>query len=309
VDEINLGTFGFVYDGSQVINLGTLPGGTQSHARSINDAGQVVGYWGNNVTGPLPLAFLWQDGQMTDVSPDFGTPKSRANAINDFGQATGWMGSNFVNSGNAFIWHNGEVIGLPSLTGAFRSEGYGINNSAHVVGGAKVNTPEGGPVTYCAFVWNGSDTVGLGNLKGFIWSEAYGINDSDVVVGASFNSGGNLNISRAFLWQNGVMTDLNDLIPPSLGITIVTANGINNGGQIAGTANPSAGGNEFAVLLTPVAKKVGDLNGDCTVGITDFLALLSAWGSCPLSGGCPADLNGDGSVGIVDFLTLLANWG
>ena len=49
-----------------------------------------------------------------------------------------------------------------------------------------------------------------------------------------------------------------------------------------------------------------DLDGDGTVGITDFLQLLSAWGPNP---GHPADLDGDGTVGITDFLQLLASWG
>ena len=48
-----------------------------------------------------------------------------------------------------------------------------------------------------------------------------------------------------------------------------------------------------------------DLDGDNTVGILDFLALLQAWGDP----GGPADLDGDGTVGIVDFLILLADWG
>jgi hypothetical protein len=53
-----------------------------------------------------------------------------------------------------------------------------------------------------------------------------------------------------------------------------------------------------------------DLDGDGTVGITDFLALLSAWGPCPAPPAlCPADIDGDGSVGITDFLALLASWG
>ena len=52
--------------------------------------------------------------------------------------------------------------------------------------------------------------------------------------------------------------------------------------------------------------ELGDLDGDGTVGIGDFLALLAAWGPCPAQ--CIADLDGDGTVGILDFLTLLANW-
>ena len=49
-----------------------------------------------------------------------------------------------------------------------------------------------------------------------------------------------------------------------------------------------------------------DLDGSGTVGITDLLALLGAWGPNP---GHPADFDGDGVVGIIDFLDLLANWG
>jgi hypothetical protein len=49
-----------------------------------------------------------------------------------------------------------------------------------------------------------------------------------------------------------------------------------------------------------------DLDESGTVDITDFLALLAAWGSDP---GGPPDFDNDGSVGITDFLALLANWG
>ena len=49
-----------------------------------------------------------------------------------------------------------------------------------------------------------------------------------------------------------------------------------------------------------------DLDAGGSVGITDLLALLAAWGSDP---GGPPDFDGDGTVGILDLLTLLANWG
>ncbi len=53
----------------------------------------------------------------------------------------------------------------------------------------------------------------------------------------------------------------------------------------------------------------GDVNGDGVVGITDFLALLAAWGPCADCNDCPADFDGDCDVGITDLLILLANWG
>ncbi len=42
------------------------------------------------------------------------------------------------------------------------------------------------------------------------------------------------------------------------------------------------------------------------VGVSDFLSLLSDWGSDP---GGPPDFDGDGDVGVTDFLELLRHWG
>ncbi len=55
---------------------------------------------------------------------------------------------------------------------------------------------------------------------------------------------------------------------------------------------------------------LGDINGDGSVGILDFLILLDEWGPCdqPCPPSCAADLTEDCTVGIDDFLLLLANW-
>ncbi len=46
-----------------------------------------------------------------------------------------------------------------------------------------------------------------------------------------------------------------------------------------------------------------DLDGDFTVGVLDFLALLAAWGT-------PAgDVDGNGTTDVLDLLALLAAWG
>ncbi|MHC4216842.1 MAG: hypothetical protein ACYSU7_00140 [Planctomycetota bacterium] len=52
-----------------------------------------------------------------------------------------------------------------------------------------------------------------------------------------------------------------------------------------------------------------DLDDSGDVGVTDFLALLAAWGTCGDCASCPADFDGDCEVGITDFLQLLAHWG
>jgi hypothetical protein len=56
---------------------------------------------------------------------------------------------------------------------------------------------------------------------------------------------------------------------------------------------------------------VGDIDGDGSVGVTDLLQLLSAWGDCeaPCPPTCPADLDANCTVGVGDLLLLLANWG
>ena len=53
----------------------------------------------------------------------------------------------------------------------------------------------------------------------------------------------------------------------------------------------------------------GDLDDDGTIGVSDLLALLAAWGPCANQKGCPEDLDDNSVVGLSDLLTLLANWG
>jgi len=148
--------------------------------------------------------------------------------------------------------------------------------------------------------------ISLGTLPEFERGAAVDINELGLIVGRAWGIGGNPNIESAFIWQNGTMTDLNDLILPNSGV-ITVATAINNQGQITGRGHNFT--DSVGLLLTPVDVRVGDLDGDCTVDLSDFYMLLEAWGPCPATGGCPGDLDSDGFVGIIDFLLLLANWG
>jgi hypothetical protein len=58
-----------------------------------------------------------------------------------------------------------------------------------------------------------------------------------------------------------------------------------------------------------VVRTLGDLTGDGTVGVVDFLILLEQWGPCTDCADCPADFDRDCQVGVTDFLIMLGNWG
>ena len=77
-------------------------------------------------------------------------------------------------------------------------------------------------------------------------SLAFGINDHGQVVGQSIGAGG----SRAFLWEDGVMTDLNTLAAPGSPF-LIYANDINDRGEIAGQGCDPCAGESFAIQATP----------------------------------------------------------
>jgi hypothetical protein len=81
--------------------------------------------------------------------------------------------------------------------------------------------------------------------------------------------------------------------------------------MVAWAADPASGDmvdneNDIYGTLLGGFPCAADLDGDGMVAVTDFLALLAAWGTNP---GGPPDLDGDGNVGIVDLLELLTAWG
>ena len=297
-----LDSLGFLIDGEEFINLGTLPGGNFSEALAISNAGQVVGVWGDFVTGDPGLqVFLWEHGVMTDLGPALTPPNNVANGMSDVGRIVGWMGTVPHIDSHAFIWDDGEVLDLGVIPGGMSADALGTNNRGEVVGRGAVQEF---PLVFHAVVWSGGEMLDIGTLVGFQESTALAINDRSIVVGGSEDPG-----LRAVIWQDGVMTDLNELIDPDLNLDVKVARAVSNSGQIAGHAQVQ-GVDVVAVLLTPIGSSPADLDGDCRVGIVDFLALLASWGPCPdpCPPTCVADIDGDCIVGILDFLTLLMNW-
>jgi probable HAF family extracellular repeat protein len=299
--QLELGRTGFLYDfeTDQFTSLGTLPGGDWSEAHAINSSGEIVGFWGNTVNGPSPLAFIWHNGEMIDINGDFGTLKSEANDINPTGLVTGWMGSSPLTDARAFIWDDGKVTRLPEIPGGTTSEGEAINAYEDVTGRGRFFDPRLNATVWRAFAYVDGQAFRLDPLPGPSHSSARDINNAQTVVGGSN--------SRAFIWQDGLLMDLNDLVPSNFNLTFHSARSINETGQITGQATSPDG--PVAFVLTPIEPRLGDLDGDCQVGVADLLILLGNWGRCDICANCPADLNSDCVVGAVDLLILLVNWG
>ncbi|MEE9129853.1 MAG: hypothetical protein V3T84_07515 [Phycisphaerales bacterium] len=304
LEDDGLSGLGFLYDfqTDEFTHLGTLRGGTRSEALTVNTVGQIAGYWGNHVIGPWQT-FMWEDGVMNDLGPSIGGANNRGLDINDNGAITGWMGIVPHIKSNAFVWDQGKVTVLPFIPGGFSSAGDAINSRGDVAGLGWMFDKDANEDVRRAFAWIDDQMILLGTLPGYPESSAKGINDDRTVVGHAFT-----NISRAFVWKDEVMTDLNDLVSPELGLDIQVANAINSTGQIIAVGADSKS-DVVSFLLTPTDPPIGDLNGDCAVGASDLLILLADWGSCNTCEDCRADLNDDCVVGAVDLLILLVNWG
>ncbi|WP_422929395.1 hypothetical protein [Singulisphaera sp. PoT] len=132
---------------------------------------------------------------------------------------------------------------------------FGVNQQGTVVGATGqptgFSTPGFSPQAFVYTASQGLQTLGtLGGASSY----AYAISDSNQIVGsseiASVSSNGLPN-RAAFLMVDGVMTNLNTLIPLPSGWNLLSASDINSKGQILGEGiNPSGRTDYF--LLTPL---------------------------------------------------------
>ena len=226
-------------------------GGNNGWAAGINDQNEVAGNAENTTKEPTCVApqvfqfkpVLWIKGRVRELPTFPGDPVGIAFGINSWGQATGYSG-NCTAAFHALLWQNGKATDLGNLGGIY-NEGVDINNWGQVTGVSYLadNT------TYHAFLWTWGQMTDLGTLTGDVSSSGDGINDWGQVVGGSYSASGG---SRAYIWQNGVMTDLNTLIPPNSPLYLLEASGtINDSGQIAGIAMVISTGETHAFLATP----------------------------------------------------------
>jgi len=327
-DANNSLSHAFLYDGSKMIDLGDLGGGF-SWGYGINDLGQVTGESYTPGGGPGRHAFLYDGGKMIDLGT-LGGPISGGLGINNAGQVAGYSWT-ATNETDAFLYEHGSMISLGEGSAS------GINNAGQVVGlndhlgtlggfytgafaindlGQKTGYSDTfgaipfdfangvipldtvlypGDGAFHAFISDGNGMTDLGTI-GQALSVGYGINNRGQVVGGlvDITAGG---IGSAFLYDGKRMADLNSLVDPRSGWSIVDARGINDAGQIvAFGTNPNVqGGGGHALLLTPISGAVPE-PAAWTMMIAGFGAvgavarrkrtLVAGWHRSPVRAAC-----------------------
>ena len=273
----------FVWTAGTIQDLGILPGTDSCTAVAINDSGQVVGWCASDQQAGFVQAFLWTADAGMNALP-IVPPTVEAKGINAQGHIVGLQSDGRVES--AFLYRDGEVEDLgPVRASAINDQdqivGQG-NETARIwdVTGPHDLDNEGGvswanaisadglvagastrggapPDPWHAVLWTPYGVSDLGTLGG-AHAEALAIS-GNIVVGWSNTAGGTE--AHAFVYDTngpGYAVDLNDLVPPGSGWTLVLATGINACGQIVGYG--TVNGATRAFLLTPVQPTVQSIS-------------------------------------------------
>ena len=229
--------------GKTTIDLGSL-GGNSSQANAINAAGQIVGS-SSTFNNLATHATLFSVGASPIDLGTLGGSFSSAHAINSAGAIVG-QSATFGNLSThaAFFSTTGAPIDLGVLSGYSIASAFGINTSGEIVG-----TSYGGNSSRATYFDIDGDEIDLGSLGGSS-SRADGINDQGVVVGMS-TLAGDIEMRAAIFGLGVSPKDLNDLIDPFAGWTLLEATAINSSGAIVGYGRIN--GEIHAFLATPMS--------------------------------------------------------
>lgn len=242
----------FRYDSATdtIFDLGTLPGANGAVANDINSDGRVVGVSGGR-------AFITSNtGGLIDLGTPLGTSDSsaRAYAVSENGIVAGNARNMADTTSEPTLWlpdgsgsYTPMTIGTPA--GSVFGEALAATDDGRAVG--RYSDPVSGQTR--AFFYDGSTSVDLGLLTGetFDNARALDLNDAGQIVGyvADFDNAPSFG-GAAVLWESGNLFDLNSLVLAGNGWNLLSAQAINNEGQIVGFG--TFGGDTRAFLLTPV---------------------------------------------------------
>ena len=259
----------FLYASNSLLDLGTF-GGPLSAGYAINESREITGFaypvWEEFTNGLWLATFWWRTNFMMRIPPFRGFKHScEGYGINDSGYICGttYLYSAYGHNW-AYVWKDtnsnsvadeGEMLPLGSL-GAYASNGdyseaKAINNLGQIVGWTGVSnswspkhafliTPSNGTWKLPNDTWQNGylDPTNLlmrdlGTLDGRTNNSfANAINERAWIVGTSSTSS---KTNQAFLWREGVMTNLNHLIATGTGWVLTNATGINEYNEIVGS--------------------------------------------------------------------------
>jgi probable HAF family extracellular repeat protein len=252
---------GFVWDGQVMHELATL-GGNQGFATGINSRGQIVGWAETPVVDPTCntpqvlqfKAVLWEPKwhRKHVLRPWPGDSTSAATAINEEGQAVGISGECDIAVGrfsarHAVLWDHGRVIKLQNLGGTSWHTPMDINERGDIVGFS--NPPDNGNGDFLAHAFylpKHGKIVDLGTLDGDATSQALAINARGTIVG--FSSGA---VNRTVVWVNGAIKNMNELAAPGFADSLVSAQDINQAGEITGRVFEKSSGKTLMFVAIP----------------------------------------------------------
>jgi probable HAF family extracellular repeat protein len=243
-------------DGSMV-NLGTgiATPGSNAEADSISNTGVIAGV-SYSTTAALPTIF---DGKGGATDPCGSRVQGYFRAVNDAGIGAG---DELLSGGGtaAMTCPPFKAVERPSNS-SWLDFGFDINDSGTVVGRF---SPGPSFAIFHPFRYKDGVTTDLGSLfpdDSSAVGAAFAIDNVGLIVGFSAKSGGVIGSSpvppkdpRAFIYANGRMINLNNLLPAGYGDwTLITAESISDNGNIVGTAFVGGypNGYEHAYLLTP----------------------------------------------------------
>jgi probable HAF family extracellular repeat protein len=261
---------GFRWQNDVMTRLLPLAGGNNSFATGANNDGRVVGWAENGVhdstcVGTQVLQFrpvTWAPGtnQPQDLPLLSGDTSGAATAINNNGQIVGISGIcdqavGRYTAKHALLWDKDGVTKIGDLGAELWITPMAINQRSDIVGFGATSAADINGDYLRAFIWtrkDGMKRIDPLPISDHVFSQANGINESGQVVGSSCTFDG---ACLGFLWQNGVIENLNDPnVTPGFTGVIINAQDINDDGEITGRAFDPAAGDIKTFIAVPVSE-------------------------------------------------------